>query len=58
MLNKIGYLYRGSLILQAEVLLTLRTEDFCDLKSVEGDMKQTFFFNHDKQLGQLLLTFF
>ena len=54
MLNKIGYLYRGSLILQAEVLLTLRTEDFCDLKSVEGDMKQTFFFNHDKQLGQSL----
>jgi hypothetical protein len=36
----------------------LPTEDFCDLKSVEGDMKQTFFFNHDKQLGQLLLTFF
>jgi hypothetical protein len=54
MLNKIGYLHRGSLIVRAEVLLTLRTEDFCYLRSVEGQMKQTFCLNHDKQLGQLL----
>ncbi len=54
MLNKIGYLHRGSLIVWAEVLLTLRTEDFCDLKSVQGEIKQTFCLNHDKQPGQLL----
>ncbi len=54
MLNKIGYLYRGSSILWAEVLLTLRTEDFCDLRSVQGEMKQTFCLNHETQPGQLL----
>ncbi len=54
MLNKIGYLYRGSLIVRAEVLSTLRTEDFCDLRSVQGEMKQTFCLNHETQPGQLL----
>ena len=54
MLNKIGNLHRGSSILRAEVLSTLQTEDFCDLRSVEGEMKQTFCLNPDKQPVQLL----
>ena len=54
MLNKIGNLHRGTSILRAEVLPTLRTEDFCDLRSVQGEMKQTFCLNHETQPGQLL----